>query len=227
MRTNTVVSAEVRTSRGKNEARRTRRAGLIPAVVYGAFQDPISLAVAPRDITRILRSKTGHNTIFELALKDAATTPVMVVDEQYDPVKGHLLHVDLKRIDLTKRLRVAIPVTTSGDAKGIKLQGGLLEVISREVEIECIPDSIPESFVLDVTELMIGQSKRASDIPMTEGMKLLTPPDQVIAHVVGQRAVEEPVVADAAATVAEPEVVKKGKKEEEPAAAAEAKPKKK
>ncbi len=221
MRTDTVVAAEVRESRGKNEARRTRKRGMVPGVVYGAFKDPVAVSVSPKSIQSILRSKSGHNTIFNLDIQGGESTPVMVVDEQYDPVKSHLLHVDMKRIDLEKRLRVTVPVSVQGDAKGIKLQGGLLEIVTRSVEIECLPDEIPGQFVVDVSELMIGQSQRASDIPMTGEMKLLSPGDTVIAHVVSLRAVEEPVADAAAAAPAagEPEVVKKGKKDEEPAPA--------
>jgi large subunit ribosomal protein L25 len=236
MRKDITVSAEVRETRGKNEARRTRRRGLIPAVVYGSFQDPVSVAVNPKEIVQILRSKTGYNTIFNLSIHGADSTPVMVVDEQFDPIKGNLLHADLKRIDLTKRLRVSVPVSTSGEPKGVKQQGGLLEVISREVEIECIPDEIPEGFTVDVTELMIGQSKRASDVALAGSMKLVSAPETVIAHVVALRAEEEKPAAEAApvaeagaapAAGAEPEVIKKGKKEEEGAAEGEAKGKKK
>jgi large subunit ribosomal protein L25 len=226
VRKDITVTAEVRASRGKNEARRTRRAGQIPAVVYGAFQDPISVAVNPREINKIVRSNTGFNTIFTLAIAGGETTPVMVVDQQVDPLKGTLLHADLKRIDLTKRIRVSVPVHTEGEAAGVKVQGGLLEVITRAIEIECLPDEIPESFAVNVSELMIGQSKRASDVAVTGSMKLVSDPQSVIAHIVALRAEEvaapvEGAVAPAAAT-AEPEVVKKGKKEEEaPAPAAE------
>ncbi len=229
MRTDTVVAAEIRESRGKNEARRTRMRGMVPGVVYGAFQDPVSIAVNPKHILQILRSKTGHNTIFNVDVQGGENTPVMVVDEQYDPVKSHLLHVDLKRIDLGKRIKVTVPVVTEGDAKGIKLQGGLLEIVTRSIDIECVPDEIPQNFVVDVSDLMIGQSKRAGDIAMPGSMKLQSPADAVIAHVVSIRVVEEPAAAEvAAAPVAgvEPEVVKKGKKEEE-AEAADAKAKKK
>ena len=225
MRTETVVPAHVRETRGKNEARRTRRSGLIPGVIYGAFKDPVSVAVDPKAINKIIRSKTGHNTIFNLEIKDVETTPVMVVDEQHDPVRGNLLHVDLKRIDLTKRIRVFVPVTTSGEPAGVKTQGGLLEVITRAIEIETLPDEIPESYVIDVSELMIGQSKRASDIALAGTTKLIGSPDTVIAHVVGMRAEEvaPAAAAEAAApAAAEPEVVKKGKKEEEGAAPAAA-----
>ncbi|HLK63461.1 MAG TPA: 50S ribosomal protein L25 [Bryobacteraceae bacterium] len=229
MRKDINVAAEVRSSRGKNEARRTRRAGNIPAVLYGAFKDPISIAVNPREITKITRSSTGYNTIFNLAIQGGETTPVMVVDQQVDPIKGNLLHADFKRIDLTKRIRVTVPVHTSGEAKGVKVQGGLLEVITRAIEIECLPDEIPDSFTVDVTELMIGQSKRASDVALAGSMKLVSAPDSVIAHAVALRAEEVAATPEAAAPVAgaaaEPEVIKKGKKEEE--APAEEKGKKK
>ena len=117
MRTDTVVPAELRSTRGKNEARRARKRGQVPGVVYGAFKDPVAVLLNPVQIQKILRSKTGHNTIFDVAIAGGEQTPVMVVDEQYDPVKSNLLHVDLKRIDLTKRLRVAVPVLTLGEAK--------------------------------------------------------------------------------------------------------------
>jgi len=227
------VAAQPRESRGKNEARRTRRSGLIPAVVYGAYKDPVPIAVSPKAILQIVHSASGYNTIFNLDIEGRENTPVMVVDHQNDPIRGTLLHADLKRIDLAKRIRVSIPLGTTGEPKGVKTQGGLLEVITRAAEIECLPDEIPEHFIVDVTELMMGQSKRFSDLPMSGSMKLLGSPETVIAHIVAMRAEEvKPVAeaapaAEAAATpaAAEPEVIKKGKKEEP--AAEEAKPKKK
>jgi large subunit ribosomal protein L25 len=214
------INAEPRQSRGKNEARRLRVKGSIPAVVYGGKDGSVAVSVDPKLVNRILRSKTGHNTIFDVAMRDMATTPVMVVDWQKDPVKGNLLHVDLKRIDLSQRLTVMIPVFCSGEAKGVKQQGGLLEVVTREVQVECLPDEIPESFQVDVTELMLGQSTRASDLPLIGSMTLLSQPEMVLVHVVAMRAeVEETPAAvegaEVAATSAEPEVIKKGKKEEE------------
>jgi large subunit ribosomal protein L25 len=217
------VTAEVRASRGKNEARRTRRAGQIPAVLYGAYKDAVSVSVNPREILKIVRSSTGYNTIFNLVIEGGETTPVMVVDQQVDPLKGTLLHADLKRIDLSKRIRITVPVFTVGEPAGVKLQGGLLEVISRAIEIECLPDEIPESFSVDVSELMIGQSKRASDVALAPSMKLVSAAETVIAHAVALRAEEVAPVAEAAPTAeaaaegAEPEVIKKGKKEEEAA----------
>lgn len=223
MRKDITVTAEVRTSRGKNEARRTRVAGNIPAVVYGAFQDPVSVAVNPKELSKIIRSNTGLNTIFTLAIAGGESTPVMVVDRQVDPIKGTLLHADLKRIDLTKRIRVTVPVVTQGEPAGVKVQGGLLEIISRSVEIECLPDEIPDVFTIVVTDLMIGQSKRASDVEISGSMKLVSDPQTVIAHIVALRAEEAAATTEAA--VPEPEVAKKGKKEEEAAADDKAKKK--
>ena len=223
MRKDITVAAEPRETRGKNEARRLRVKGFAPGVLYGANGPAVAVAVNPKEVNKILHSSTGHNTIFQLAVQGGESTPVMIVDWQSDPIRDTLLHVDLKRIDLAKRIEVKVRVQTTGDPKGVKVQGGLLEVITREVEIECLPDEIPEYFTVDVTELMIGQNLRASDIKLTGSMKLVSSPDQVIAHVVAMRA--EEVAAPAAeagaeaAAPAEPEVIKKGKKEEEPEAA--------
>lgn len=219
MRKSITVPATVRESRGKNEARRLRAAGMVPAIVYGAGQKSIALSVDPKQLLKILHSSTGQNTIFDLSV-DNGPSPVMIVDFQLDPVKGNLLHLDLKRIDLSKTVRVLIPVQTKGDPKGVKQQGGLLEIVNREIEIECLPDDIPEHFTVDVTELLMGQSIRVADVPIGESIKLLTHGDSVIAHVVALRqqveekpAEEAPAVEGAAST--EPEVIKKGKKEEE------------
>jgi len=222
MRLNLTVAAKLRAVRGKNEARRLRASGLIPAVVYGSGKDALAISVDPRKVTRILHSGSGHNTIFDLSVDGGETTPVMIVDWQLDPVKDALLHVDLKRIDLTRRLKVSVPVYVYGEPKGVKEQGGLLEIVTREIEVECLPDDIPEHFTVDVSDLLIGQSRRASEVPMSESTRLLTSADAVIAHVVALRAHEEAHVAEVAATGAEgeaappePEVIKKGKKEAE------------
>lgn len=220
--TSIVVPAEVRTSRGKNEARRTRRAGKIPAVVYGAFKDPVAIALDPRRINAIIHSARGSNTIFDLDIPGQESASVMVVDYQTDPVRGTLLHVDLKRIDLSKRIKVTVPIVITGEARGVKNQGGTLEVVSRALEIECLPHEIPSNFTLDVTEMTLGETRRASDIPLSGSMKLLSTPDAVLAHVAAPRGESVAPAAEAPAAP-EPEVVKKGKKEEE----AEAEKKKK
>jgi large subunit ribosomal protein L25 len=215
MKKDITIVAEPRVERGKNEARRLRVRGFIPSVVYGAEREPVAVSVNPKEVNRILHSKTGHNTIFNLEVTGVENTPVMLVDWQNDPVKDNLLHVDLKRIDLTKRIIVKVPVHTLGEPKGVKLQGGLHEIVTREIEIECLPDDIPEGFNMEVGELSIGDSIRASDIPLTGSMKLLSPPDQVISHIVAPKA---EAVAEEVAATPEPEVIKKGKKEETAAA---------
>ena len=229
MRKDITIAAEGRDARGKNEARRLRAKGSMPAVVYGGAEGATAVAISPKELSRILNSKTGHNTIFNLTLPGNAATPVMIVDWQFDPIKDSLLHADLKRIDLTKRITVKVPVVTHGDPKGVKLQGGIHEIVTREIEIECLPDEIPEQFDVNVTELVIGQNIRVSEIPLTGSMKLLSSPDAVVSHVVALRVEEAaaPETVEAAATpAAEPEVIKKGKKEEE-AAGGEAPAKKK
>ncbi len=220
MRKDITIFAEQRTLRGKNEARRLRVAGFAPAVLYGAGGDSVAVAVTPKEVNKILHSKAGHNTIFDLAVKDGETVPVMIVDWQRDPIQENLLHVDLKRIDLTKRIRVKVGMHVIGEPKGVKLQGGLHELITREIEIDCLPDDIPEHFVIDVSELMIGDAIRAGDVKLGDNVKLVSPPEAVISHVIALKAEEAPAesaVEGAPAATAEPEVIKKGKKDEEEA----------
>jgi large subunit ribosomal protein L25 len=222
LRVDIVVAAQPRASRGKNEARRLRVSGSIPGVIYGSAKDPVAVAVSPKDVTKVLRTKSGHNTIFDVEVAGGERTPVIVADEQYDPITSRLIHVDFRRIDLTRKLRVAIPVHVSGEAKGVKQQGGILDVVTRAVEIECIPDDIPTEFALDVTELTVGHAIRVSDLPLKSGVKVLTPADAVIVHITGVK--EEA----AASTATEPEATgKKGKAAPAAKAAAPAAPAKK
>src|SRR5215813_4583813 len=213
-----VVEAAPRDSRGKNEMRRLRGTGQIPAVLYGAKGDAITLAVSAKKVGQILRSPTGHNTLFQVALS-GKEQPAIVKDWQVDPVTGNLLHVDLLRVAMDVRMRVKVPVHTFGEAQGVKVQGGVFETVTREVEIECLPAEIPTEFRMDITNLMIGMALRASDITMDNNkMKLVTEPERVIAHVVALRVEEEKpaeAVAAEGAAPAEPEVIKKGKKEVE------------
>ena len=224
------VAAEPRTLRGKNEARRLRATGSTPAVVYGVGQETFAVSVNPKEVSKILRSKTGHNTIFTLAIKGGENTPVMIVDWQKDPIKDNLLHVDLKRIDLTVKLVVKVPVHTVGEPEGVKIQGGLHEIVTREIEVECLPNEIPDDLTVDVSALNIGQSVRAGDVTLPGSVRLVSPADAVISHVVAMRAEEvaAPVAGaeGAPAAAAEPEVIKKGKKEEDEEAAADEKKKK-
>ncbi len=209
------IAAEIRSSRGKNEARRLRVQKQIPAVVYGTGKDPVSVSVSPKDIVKILNSAAGGNTIFNLNITGAETTPVMLKDWQNHPLKENILHVDFLRIDLAKRLRVRVRVLNIGDPRGVKEQGGLYEIITREIEIECLPEEIPEDFRIDVTEFRIGSSLRAADVPLSGSMKLVSAPDQLISHVVSPVKEVEVAAVEGAAAVAEPEIAKKGKKEDE------------
>ena len=221
MRKDITITAETRDTRGKNEARRLRRQGRVPAVLYGGGGASVPVSVSPREINRILHSATGHNTIFDVEVGNGSPgekTPVMIVDWLHDPVKENLLHVDLKRIDLSKRLRVKVPVHLTGEPFGVKTEGGMLELITREIEVECLPGDIPEHFTSDVTELKLGANLRAAEVSLGPNISLVSPGETVIAHVVVIRVVEEApaAVAEVATEVpAEPEVIKKGKKEEE------------
>jgi large subunit ribosomal protein L25 len=219
MRKDITVAAQPRDSRGKNAARRLRADGMIPAVFYGAGGESVAVTVSPKEINRILHSSTGHNTIFDLQVDGGERSPAMVVDWLHHPVRDTLMHVDLLRVDLTKKMRVKVPVHTTGEPQGVKVQGGQFEVITREIEIECLPDEIPEHFTSDVSGMMIGQSLRAGEIEIPASMRLLSPEDTVIAHVITIRTSEAPAAVEAEAP-AEPEVAKKGKKEEDTAAAA-------
>ncbi|MGD0956064.1 MAG: 50S ribosomal protein L25 [Candidatus Acidiferrales bacterium] len=226
------VEGEVRDERGKNAARRTRRSGKVPAILYGGRKDSVSLAVNAKQVARILRSESGHNTIFSVRVAGGAEEKAMLKDWQVDPLSGSLLHVDLLRIAMDVRMRVRVPVHTFGEPQGVKMQGGIFETVTREVEVECLPGDIPEEFKVDVSELLIGKQLRAGDLPIDpQKIKLLTDPQRVLAHVVILKKEEEPApeAAVAAETApAEPEVIKKGKKETEEGeaeGAAEAAPK--
>jgi len=213
-----VIDATPREERGKNAARRIRRSGQIPAVLYGGTGDPLAVAVNAKQVAGILRSESGHNTIFTVKLP-GGEHKAMLKDWQVDPVKGALLHVDMLRVALDVRMHVKVPVHTFGEPQGVKLQGGIFEMVTREVEIECLPTEIPDEFKVDVTELMIGKQLRAADLRLDpQKMKLVSDPQRVIAHVVALRAEEEkPAEAEVVveAAPAEPEVIKKGKKEVE------------
>ena len=225
-----LVEAQPRMERGKNEARRVRRSGRIPAVLYGAKKPALTLSVDPKQITRILTSQTGHNTIFDLQAGEERTK-AMIVDWQYEPIKGSLLHIDLKRIAMDERLKVSVPIMLKGEAAGVKQQGGILEQVLREVELECLPADIPSHIDADVSELVFGKLLRVSDLAHISRVKFLTDPNQTVAHIISvkEEVVAAPeVVAAEAAAPAEPEVIKKGKQEvaEGEAEAAEAKPEK-
>ena|ERR1700690_3752394 len=212
-----IVQGAPRAQRGKNEARRLRVTGNVPATLYGGKGEALSLALNTKQLTAILRSESGQNTLFEIDLA-GKHEPAIVKDWQVDPVSGNLLHVDLLRVAMDVRMRVKVPVHTFGEPSGVKVQGGVFEIVTREVEIECLPTEIPSEFKVDVSGLMLNQSFRAGELQIDKTkMKLLTDAERVLAHVVTLRAEEEkPVEAAVVGTVpAEPEVIKKGKKEVE------------
>ena len=217
------LEAVTRESFGKNEARRLRAKGHIPAVLYGGpaaggVRKATPIAVDPKTLSGILHSDSGVNTLIGLKVGDEDVR-VLVREYQIDPVTSKLLHADFYRIAMDKLLTVTVQIVVKGEAKGVKQQGGLLDFVHREVEIECLPADIPEHIEIDVTELMLGQSVRLRDVATNPKWKPKSEPDIMLVHVVTPRLVVEPVAADAAAvvatpaTAAEPEVIKKGKTE--------------
>jgi large subunit ribosomal protein L25 len=219
-----ILEAQPRESGNKNDARRVRRSGKIPGVVYGAGTSAKSVSLDPRQVSRILHSKTGYNTIFDLTL-DGERTKAMIVDWQYEPIKGSLLHVDLKRIAMDQKLKVEVPIVLKGEAAGVKQQGGILEQVLREVELECLPEDIPTSIEADISELVFGKVMRVSDLQHSDKIKILTDETQPVAHIIAIKeevAATPEAAAEAAATPAEPEVIKKGKQEAEGEEGAEA-----
>ena len=211
----------------KNAARRVRVSGLIPAVVYGAGLEPIALTVDPKAVTKILHSESGHNTIFDLAIAGGATTKAMIVDWQHEPIKGKLLHIDMKRIAMNETMTVSVPITLTGVPVGVKTQGGVLDQILREVEVECLPSDIPSHLDVDVSGLELNGAIHVSDLPHSGSLKFLGEEDALVAHVTLVKEEVEAEAAIAAPEGAEPEVAKKGKGDEAAAPAADAKSTKK
>jgi large subunit ribosomal protein L25 len=203
----------------KNAARRVRVAGKIPAVIYGAKEPSIAIELDPKQILRILHSDSGHNTIFDVDVQGSARVKAMIVDWQYEPIKGSLLHIDLKRIAMDKAMVVEVPIHLEGIPVGVKAEGGLLDQVLREVEIECLPGDIPAHIALDVTGMKLHDVVRVSDLPHGGKFKFITDEDATVAHVtvIKEEVVAEPDAVAAAAAPAEPEVVKKGKQETEDA----------
>ena len=210
------VTAVIREGRfTKNAARRVRVAGKLPGVVYGAKLDAIAVELDPKQMLRILHSETGHNTIFDLDVA-GAKAKAMIVDWQFEPIKDRLIHVDLKRIALDKAMRAEVPIILTGTAFGVKNDGGFLDQVLREVEIECLPGDIPASIDVDVTEMKLGDVIRVADLPHGGKFKFITEEDATVAHL--SLVKEELEAADTLTAVAEPEVAKKGKGDAEPAA---------
>ena len=231
-----ILEATARDSYGKNEARRTRRDGKVPGVLYGEGKDATAISVEPRALLKILHSESGANTLIQLKLAgQSGDTRVLVKDFQLDPVTHQLLHADFYRVALDKSIQVNVPITVKGVPHGVKQQGGVLEYIRREVVVTCLPLDIPEHIELDVDELMLHQGIRLRDVATNPKWKAVTDLDSMLVHVIMPKAEEVAAPADATAaavaaaptTPAEPEVIKKGKKETEEGAAAPAKDEKK
>lgn len=221
-----VVAAQDRTETGKNVNRRLRSKGLIPGVVYGARKEPISVSVSPKEIASILRSASGENTLFDLELAGKRRR-VILKEFQLEPVKGHLLHADFYEVALDKAIEVKVHVELTGTPVGVKLQGGIVDFVSRELTVECLPTDIPAKIVVDISALELGKLVRVSEIEVPPKVKIVTDPELVIAHVVAPRAEEVAAAPEVAAAeeagAAEPELIKKGKTVAEGEAAAEPK----
>jgi len=212
------LQAEKRDGRGKNEARRLRASGRIPAVVYGAEKNKaVEISVDPKVLLRILHSESGVNTLIGLQGVEAGGGKVLVKEYQIDPIDHRLLHADFYAVAMDKALTVTVPIILKGEAKGVKQQGGIVDFVNRELEIECLPGDIPEHIDIDVSDLMLHQGVRVRDLPATGKWTAITDPDTMIVHVVSVKA-EEPAATEAVAAPAasaEPEVIKKGKKDED------------
>jgi large subunit ribosomal protein L25 len=219
-----VVIAKPREGKfNKNAARRVRAAGKIPAVLYGPGHDPVAIEVDPKQISKILFSETGHNTIFDVEIAGQPVTKAMIVDLQREPINDLLIHIDLKRIALDKAIRVKVRIKLLGIPVGVKTSGGILDQVLREVEIECLPADIPSHIDVDVSKLEMFGLVRVSDLPHSGSIKFLAAEDATVAHVVSIREEAAPVAAEVVAAegaeaAAEPEVAKKGKPEADAAA---------
>jgi large subunit ribosomal protein L25 len=228
-----VVPAESRTTTGKNANRKLRTRGLIPGVLYTSGKEAVAVQVSPGEIGTILKSKSGENTLFDLEI-GGKRRRVILKEFQREPLRGKLLHADFYEVALDKKIEVKVHIELEGTPVGVKLQGGIVDFVTRELEIECLPADIPEKIVVDISHLELGKHLRVSDLKVPEKVKLLVEPEVVVVHVVTPRA--EEVAAEAApvegataeaAAAAEPEVIKKGKTDKaEGEAAADAKPEK-
>jgi large subunit ribosomal protein L25 len=216
-----VVTAKSRNDRGKNASRRLRREGLVPGIVYGGKGENVAVAVDPKALQRVLRSEAGRNAILKLDITGTGATNAILKNWQVDPIKETFLHADFYRIAMDVAIRVTVPIQVRGEARGVKVDGGILELIMREIAVECLPGDIPENIAVDVTDLGLNGALRISDLPASAKVKILEAPDQLVVHVVSvKEEAAAPVAAaaaegEAAAAPAEPEVMKKGKKEEE------------
>jgi len=209
------VQATVRSGRGKNDARRVRRDGMVPITVYGGGAETVTAVAPARELAAILRSDTGRNTIFTIEVEGFGASEVMFHDRQVDPIKGRLIHADLARLVKGQKIEVTVPLHLIGEPLGVRESQGVLEQIVREIEIKCEPREIPEALEIDVTNLNVHEALRVSDIPVSDAIEILTDAEQVIATVgIVKEEVAAPVLGEGEEP-AEPEVIGKGKKEEE------------
>jgi len=212
MNKNIVVEVAERSEMGKNASRRLRKSGGVPGVVYGLDRPPFTVGVGARKIEEVLGLESGRNTIFTLALAGQdRSRAVMIKALQRDPVTERLVHVDFVRVDLAKVVRVSVPIRIMGIAEGVKSDGGLLEFVLRQVEVQCLPSDIPEHLDLDVTALRLNQHLSVKDLPARERVTIVDDPEAIVCVVAVPKEEAAPVVEEAAATTAEPEVIKKGK----------------
>jgi len=212
----TVIAAQLRTPGGKNVNRRIRKAGKIPAVIYGPGKPPVVVSVDPNDVKTILYSESGRNTIFTISVDGSEQSNAMVKDYQRDPVQGHLLHTDFLEIAMDRLLALTVNVEIVGEAEGVKLDGGIMDIVTHSIEVECLPSDIPESIKVDVSHLKINDYIRVKNIQVDAKVKILSDPEIVVVTIV--HPIKEEVPVEVAAEAAEPEVVKKGKPGEEGAA---------
>lgn len=216
------LTAVKRETIGKNEARRLRAAGHVPGIVYGAQKQgdeiaPVMVAVDPKALLRILHSGSGVNTLITLDVQGGGTQKVLVREYQLDPISHHLLHADFYRVNLDRTISVRVPVVLKGEAKGVKQQGGVVDFLQREIEVECLPTAIPNSLEIDISDLALNQAVYLRDVAKSATWSPVTSQDTMLVHVVAARAEAAPAEASAAApgAAAEPEVIKKGKTEKE------------
>ncbi len=209
----TVIKAQARTAGGKNANRRLRKAGRIPAVIYGPGKPPIAVSVKPEEVRTILYSETGRNTIFNVSVEGSERNNAMLKDYQLDPVKGDLIHADFLEIDMDRTLILTVNIEITGEAEGVKMGGGIMDFVSRSIQVECLPSDIPESIRVDVSHLKINDYIRVKNIQTDAKVKILTDPEIVIVTIIPP--VKEAAPVEAAPEAAEPEVIKKGKAAEE------------
>ena len=215
------LAAESRSDFGKNASRRIRAKGMVPAIVYGGTGGNAPVMVDPKALLGVLKSEAGRNAILKLEIAGKGATSAILKSWQVDPIKENFLHADFFRIAMDVAIRVTVPIAVKGEARGVKTDGGILELVIRQIEIECLPGDIPERVEIDVNDLGLNDALRVSDVQVSSKVKVLTSPEQVIVHVISVKeeeapaAVVAPVEGAEPAAPAEPEVLKKGKKEEE------------